>query len=90
MTVLARWWVVEKVEGVLEAFVFEADAREFARDYDALSVTEAVHADYLRGAVDLLREIAESDPVDNALDPDRNRRLARSFFVTSTTAGGTE
>jgi hypothetical protein len=42
-----------------------------------------VRADTCRGAVDALREISESDPVDNALDPDRNRRIARSFFTTT-------
>jgi hypothetical protein len=42
----------------------------------------------LTRAVDLLREIAESDPVDNALDPGRNVRIAASYFAPSTTTGG--
>ena len=31
-------------------------------------------------AVEVLREIAYSDDIDNALDPERNKRIARTFL----------
>lgn len=39
-----RWWLVEKVAGVAEAFPSEANAQTFARDYGALRVIEVVPA----------------------------------------------
>jgi hypothetical protein len=65
------------------------DEHEGTAHYEPVGQTQVERLrEQLAGAVDLLREIAESDTVDNALDPDRNRRIAREFIASLTTPGG--
>ena len=41
----------------------------------------------MREAVEVLREIADSDDIDNALDPERNKRIARAFLEQTNDKG---
>lgn len=42
----------------------------------------ARRAEIIERAISEFRDIAESDPIDNALDPQRNPRVARAFLAS--------
>jgi hypothetical protein len=93
--VIKRWAIpttAREVAGDMPRETFEKAVEAAAKAVCAHRSYRMIAAEVLASvnhaeAVDLLREIAESDPVDNALDPDRNRRIAQSFFAPSTTSG---
>ena len=60
----------------------KTDAEKFKDQViDTCKRAEAAEAK-LREAVEVMREIADSDDIDNALDPERNKRIARAFLST--------
>jgi len=69
------------------AFLSDCEAYSGLPMEDALTRVEAAEAerDTLLAQVEKMRgvltEIAESDDIDNALDPERNKRLARAALT---------
>jgi hypothetical protein len=87
MTVIRRCRMHQR-DNCDECFDWQAEAERLRAEWRKADDGWIACRQQLEGAVDLLREIAESDPVDNALDPGRNVRIAAAYFAPSTTTGG--